>query len=194
MVEADAADDVKGLALQGAINVNGLFRPMLHQAVPQALSNLQDSIKAVPAQPWENVKVSVLPPPWQMALQALNLGCCSQTYLRTLHCSAPPQRPDEAHPLPGVLATSRWTPKPLLCNSQEPERPDVLPVLVTSIPLECLLMDKAARSRVVSASRCLDDGSTYLMFSGLNAGETPLLTTLCQGSADFAEIRQGCGG
>ena len=34
----------------------------------------------------------------------------------------------------------------------------------------------------------------HLIFSGLKAGETPLLTTLCQGSADFAEIRQGCGG
>ena len=55
-------------------------------------------------------------------------------------------------------------------------------------------MEKEARSQAVSASGCLDGRSMHLMFSGLNAGETPLLTTLCQGSADFAEIRHGCGG
>ena len=32
------------------------------------------------------------------------------------------------------------------------------------------------------------------MLSGLNAGATPLLTALCHGSADFVDIRHGCGG
>ena len=57
-----------------------------------------------------------------------------------------------------------------------------------------LRMGTKARSPVVSTSRCLDREISHLMFSGLKAGETPLLTTLCQGSADLAEIRQGCGG
>ena len=34
----------------------------------------------------------------------------------------------------------------------------------------------------------------YLMLSGLKAGETPFLTALCHGSADFVDIRHGCGG
>ncbi len=32
------------------------------------------------------------------------------------------------------------------------------------------------------------------MLSGLNAGATPLRTALCHGSADFVEIKHGCGG
>ena len=62
------------------------------------------------------------------------------------------------------------------------------------IPHNGLRIVKQARSLVASASRYTNVQSSHLMFSGLNAGETPLLTTLCQGSADFAEIRHGCGG
>ncbi len=56
MVEADAADDIKGLALQSAVDVDGLIRPVLQQAVPQALSDFQNGIKAIPAQLRESVR------------------------------------------------------------------------------------------------------------------------------------------
>ena len=73
MVEADAANDIKGLALQGAVYVDGLIGPMLHQAVPQALSNLQDDIKAVPAQACGSVSLSMLLPPEQESCQSICL-------------------------------------------------------------------------------------------------------------------------